>query len=129
MLVAGRAKAPLAPIIANTRDPYEIRGCLDGVPRDGRLCISALFADNSPADCFSWDDKGLGGGRALPLAAMNGYVSLSLFRGLLKLTVDGECKASVIIGTALPVDDYFCAIVGMGDAPPEITAIPCWSMN
>ena len=128
LLVAGRAKAPLLLCIANTRDAYEILECLDGEPREGRLCLAALFADNSEVGCFSRNGKVLGG-TALALSSLQGYVSMSLFIGLLKLTIDGECKASVVIGHTLPEDDYFCTIVGMGDASPEITAIPCWSMD
>ncbi len=82
--------------------------------------------DNArPAPAFMWNDEELGGD-ALPLAALHGILRVGLFMGLLKLTIDGATKAAVMTGRRLPQDDYFCAIVSLGQPPPDIKAIPCW---
>ena len=126
MLVAGRASEAVEVVVANTRDPYEILECLDGEPREGRFCFSAVFTDAPQKGAFAWNAEVLGG-NAPPLAALYGFLSLSLFMGKLQLTIDGVIMAVVMTNRRLPADDYFGAIVAAGNKPPEIEAIPCWS--
>jgi len=52
---------------------------------------------------------------------------VGLFMGLLSATVDGATKAAVMTDRRRPQGDYFCAIVSLGQPPPDIKAIPCWS--
>ena len=127
MLIAGRASSAVSIVVANTRCPNEILECLiDQAPRDGRMCFSALFTDAPQARAFAWNGAELGG-ETLPLSALHGFVSLGLFMGKLHLAIEGTTRAAIMTSHRLPVDDYFCAIVASGNAPPEIEAVPCWS--
>ena len=127
MLVAGRARSPLRICISNTRDPYEILECLDGLPGERRICMAANFGNGPRAAPFSWNGHPLGEGE-LPLSALYGYVSMSFFVGLLKVTTDGKTKSAVMTGLRLPEDDWFVSIIAPGSVP-EVTCIPCWSMD
>ena len=127
MLVAGRARSPLRICISNTRDPYEILECLDGLPGERRICMAANFGNGPRAAPFSWNGRPLGEGE-LPLSALYGYVSMSFFVGLLKVTTDGKTKSAVMTGLRLPEDDWFVSIIAPGSVP-EVTCIPCWSMD
>ena len=86
--------------------------------------MAANFGERSAP--FSWNGQPLGEGD-LPLAALHGYVVMSIFVGLVKVTVDGQTKAAVMTGLRLPEDDWFVSIIA--GSVPELTCIPCWSMD
>jgi hypothetical protein len=129
MLITGCSRSPLNICISNVRDPYEILDCLAGAPREGRICVATHFCNTPKGSAFTWNGKPVGESGAVLPSALHGFVTIGLFMGLLKATVDGVCKAAVATGLRLPEDDWFVAMVADGSAPPQITAVPCWSME
>ncbi len=130
ILVAGRAVAPLSICLANVRDQYEILEChLDSKTREGRLCVAACFDNEPQTHPFKWNGKPFGDG-SLALSQLHGVITMGSFAGLLTFTINGTCKASAMTPQRLPVDEeYFCAIIATGGAPPDIRVIPCWSVD
>ena len=127
MLVTGRAGTSIVIVVANTRDPYEILECLlDRAPREGRLCISALFTGIPQTRAFAWNGESFGSA-TLALSSLQGFVSIGYLLGKLHVAIDGTTRAVEMASRGrLPDGDYFVALVAAG-GPPAIKAIPCWS--
>ena len=127
MLVTGRAATPIAVVITSTRDAYEILECLlDRKPREGRLCISALFTGIPQTRAFAWNGESFGSA-TLALSSLHGFVSIGYFLGKLHVAIDGTTRAVEMTSRGrLPDGDYFVALVAAG-GPPAIKVIPCWS--
>ena len=127
MLVTGRAGTSIVIVVANTRDPYEILECLlDRAPREGRLCISALFTGIPQTRAFAWNGESFGNA-TLALSSLHGFVTIGYLLGKLHVAIDGTTRAVEMAGRGrLPDGDYFVALVAAG-GPPAIKAIPCWS--
>jgi hypothetical protein len=128
IMIANRHAGPLAIVVTNTRDPYEILDChAERNPRDGRCCFAALFTHNRRQRAFSWDGQPLGG-RPLPPSSLNGLVCVSYFVGLLQVSIDGQQRVAATTGNWLNTsEDHFCALIAEGSGPPDIDAVPCWS--